>query len=154
MSFSMSQINRKSVTKKTNICECLRLLRNDILLTENVRYSLWQYAQYRFNKRNHSTFSANNLNGMIQDLFEHLFNKPYNQVTYTDVYNNENLIINEIGRAIYYGATKHLYYDENDIICVDNLTLRKNIKDEPIRLPEDKKLEMNELENYFKGLII
>ena len=29
-----------------------------------------------------------------------------------------------------------------------------DLKDEAIRLPEDKKLEMNELENYFKGLII
>lgn len=154
MSFSLKQVNRKSVTKKDNICQCLFYIRNNFIMTENVKYSLWQYAQYRFNKRNHSTFSSKRLSEMFDDLLEHTFNKNSSDVTYTDIYNNENILINEIGRAIYYGATKHLYYDANDILDVDNIELRNSIKDEPIRLPENEKIEKKQLEDFFKGLIM
>lgn len=154
MAFSMNQVKRKTVTKQDNIKQCLKDLGSNQILTENIKYAVWQYAEYRFNKRNHSTFTSKRLMEMTNDLLEHIIQKPYSEITWLDVLNNENKIIYEIGRAIFYGAIHNLYYTGNDTLTKDNINLRKDLDNEPIRLPDDKKLEKQEVINYFKGLII
>lgn len=149
----MSNINRKSVTKQTHIKDCLYFLRSNEKLTENTKTALWEYANYRFNKRNHSNFSSKRLQEMTEELLEYILHKDYKDITQEDILINENRIIYEVGRAIYYGAIHHLYYEGTGIISSDDIKVRESLS-EPVRIPDDEKLERQDVIDYFKGLMI
>lgn len=149
----MSNINRKSVTKQTHIKDCLYFLRSNKKLTENTKTALWEYANYRFNKRNHSNFSSKRLQEMTEELLEYILHKDYKDITQEDILINENRIIYEVGRAIYYGAIHHLYYEGTGIISSDDIKVRESLS-EPVRIPDDEKLERQDVIDYFKGLMI
>lgn len=149
----MSNINRKSVTKQTHIKDCLYFLRSNEKLTENTKTALWEYANYRFNKRNHSNFSSKRLQEMTEELLEYILHKDYKDITQEDILINENRIIYEVGRAIYYGAIHHLYYEGTGIISSDDIKVRESLS-EPVRIPDNEKLERQDVIDYFKGLMI
>lgn len=153
MSFSMERVKRNNTTVRQKISNCSNYLNSNYKLTSDVIYALWQYVEYRYTKRNNTNFTAKRLQQMVEDLLEHILNKPYDDITYFDVYSNENIFIKEIAKAIYYGATKHLYYAEEDI-DVSSLNLKDDFIEPPQRLSEDDKLEKQKLEDYFKGLIV
>lgn len=113
MSFSMTNVKIKSKTK-FNPREYYSYVYNNPLLTDNVRYALKRYMDFRLSKRCLG-LSIQKQKDMINDLLQFCCNKPYLNIKYSDVYNNENEIIYQIKRAIYYGATKKLYNDNLDI---------------------------------------
>ena len=154
MAFDMNQIKRKSMTRQNNIKDCLRYIRSNQKLTENVKYAIWKYTEYRFNKRNHSNFTAKRLSEMIDELLEYVIPKQIKDITYIDVINNENKILYEIKRAIYYGATHYLYYQNNDGTMDIDTSKLVGIKAEPLRLKDEEKLTKEQVVNYYKDLMI
>ena len=123
MSFSMTNVKIKSKTK-FNPREYYSYVYNNPLLTDNVRYALKRYMDFRLSKRCLG-LNIQKQKDMINDLLQFCCNKPYLNIKYSDVYNNENEIIYQIKRAIYYGATKCLYNahkEDNTVYTVsDNI---------------------------------
>ena len=105
MSFSMSNIKVKTKAK-FNPKEYYSYIFNNPLLTKNVSYALKKYMDFRLTKRQ-CGLSMPKQKDMINDLLCFCCNKPYIDITYLDVYDNENEIIYQIKRAIYYGSTKN-----------------------------------------------
>lgn len=152
MSFSMSQIQRKTRSKQDYIKECHFTIKNLDILTENVKYGFWQYADYRFKKRNRGVFKGDILLDMIKDLLEYCCNKPFNSISRQDVSINENAILYEIKKAIYYGATRCLYDENNTIIHIDKSMFKDSV--EPQSIPGNRQLNQEEVKDYFKDLMI
>lgn len=153
MSFSMSQIQRKTHSKQDYIKECHFVIKDLDILTDNVKYGLWQYADYRFRKRNRGVFRGDTLKTMIVDLLEYCCNKPFNSISRKDVNNNENQILYEIKKAIFYGATRCLYDANNTVIHIDKSMFKDDVK-EPEIIPGNRKLDSEEVKDYFKDLMI
>jgi len=142
MAFDLSQIKRKTVTRQDDIKSCHWAVKNMDILTENVKYALWKYAEFRFTKRNRGRLTGNSLTEMIKELLEYCCNKSYNSISLQDVSNNENKILFEIKKAIYYGATRCLYDINADIMKIDL---------EAIQAPIQVMSKENVID-YFEGL--
>ena len=153
MSFSMSQVNRKSVSKQDAVKRCYGLIYSNPILTDNVKLGMWKYAEYRFTQRNRGKFDKPQLEELIKELLEYCCGKSYLQISGKDVSINENQILYELKKAIYYGATRCLYDKTNTIIDTSKITFKENIQ-EPVRLSDDVKLEKQEVVDYFKELMI
>ena len=91
---------------------------------------------------------------MIDELLEYVIPKQIKDITYIDVINNENKILYEIKRAIYYGATHYLYYQNNDGTMDIDTSKLVGIKAEPLRLKDEEKLTKEQVVNYYKDLMI
>lgn len=142
MSFSMTNIKIKSKTK-FNPREYYSYIYNNPLLTRNVSYALKRYMDYRLSKRCVG-LSMQKQKNMISDLLEFCCNKPYLDIKYSDVYDNENEIIYQIKRAICFGATKKLYNDELDVQDFDVSQFTKPPKRLTQRITTDE-----EIKDYF-----
>lgn len=153
MSYSLSNVKKRVTNKSDLVKGCYGLIYSDGRLSDNVKYGLWKYVEYRLKMRNRSTFNKDVLNNMISELLEYCCNKSYLDVSGKDVLINENSLLYEIKKAIYYGATKCLYDTSNSIIDLDDVQFRENIQ-EPVRVSDDVRMNKEELEDYFKDLIV
>lgn len=149
----MNQIQRKTSSKQDYIKECHFVVKNLDILTENVKYGLWQYADYRFKKRNRGVFRGETLRLLIIELLEYCCNKPFNSISRKDVNINENQILYEIKKAIYYGATRCLYDASNNVIHLDKSMFNDNTN-EPKSISGNRQLDIEEVKDYFKDLMI
>ena len=150
MSFSMSDIKVTKPEKNQDIKDCYRLIFSNDLLTNIVKKGLWQYCSYRFSKRNRGRLTEHLLQDMIEELLEKVCEKPYKSIGINDVEIKEKSIINQIQRAIYFGATRNLYYDIPTNINIDVLN---NIKPNIQKSRKDITLEektIQYLEDLFK----
>lgn len=153
MSFQLSNVKYKSHKQNIqyNIKECFMGIKHNDLLTENVKYALSKYVDYRFTKRNCKNLNYEQLLEMIKGLLEFVVGKNYTSISIVDVNNNESQILYEIKKAILNGATKTLYYDMTD-------KLQENY--EYIITKDIPKLTKNELQDkqsivdYFKDAVI
>ena len=66
-----------------------------------------------------------------------------------DVYDNENEIIYQIKRAIYYGSTKKLYKDDSDVY---DFQVRDFVK--PPSKPSKRLTTETEIKDYFGDIVI
>lgn len=150
MGFTMSQVKRKAPSKQDDIKSCYHTVYSNDLLTDNIKYAIWQYCNYRFTKRNRGRFSSTVLDSMIQELLNKTCYIEYKDLSFSDVNKNENEILHHIKRAIYFGATRSLYYEQADdynINSLENLTIDLNP-------PCKERLTTDEVKDYFKDLFI
>lgn len=156
MSFSLSQIQRKTVNKKitntNNIKQCYYLINSLDIVSDNVKFALKKYLDYRFKLRHTNNLNASNLKEMIVELLQECCQKSYIHIGLKDTTLNEIEIIYQIKKAIYYGATKHIYspYADNNT-SIDCSNYRKDILP-PKRLSNVQELQMDNVKNYFKEL--
>lgn len=151
MSFTLNQINRKKVTsKQDDIKACYFYIKNNDLFTKNIKYGLWKYVDYRFKSRNRGRFTVNCLKRMVDDLLENICGKNINSISINDLDINENEVLYQIKRAIHYGATRFIYYEDADLIKLDRSDFKEG---EEINKPR-KKLNDDEVKDYFEGLMI
>lgn len=150
MAFTMSQVKRKTPSKQDDIKSCYHLIYSNDLLTDNVKYGIWQYCNYRFTKRNRGRFTAAILQTMIEELLDKTCYKQYKEISFLDVDKNENEILYHVKRAIHYGATRSLYYEqaaEYNMSALDNLKVDLNP-------PKQERLTTDEVKDYFGDLFI
>lgn len=152
MAFSLDSVKRKARTKQTEVFDCHFYLKDLDILTENTRYALWKYVDYRFRKRHRGTLSSQQLEPLVQELLSYCCNKPYQSISRQDVINNENSIIYEIKRAIYFGATRCLYDKDNQVLQIDKSKFKDTL-DEPERVSTDFNMTLDAVKDYFKDLI-
>ncbi len=155
MSFSLTQIKRnthKSNYSNESIRRCFASVKGIPILTKNIVYALNSYINYRLKMRRLSDFDYEQLSIMIKELLENCCGKNFLNITKQDVLNNEKEILYQIKKAIYYGATKHLYF-EPGYVKIDITKLRKNILP-PKRIPDNVTLESQIVKKYFEELKI
>lgn len=121
MAFSMGEIKRKVPSKQADIKACYYYVYNNDILTENVKTGIWKYCNYRFSQRNRGKFNKSDIEGMTKDLLEKVCRLPYNAIGLSIVSQNESDILYHIKRAIYFGATRTLYYEDADYKDVTNI---------------------------------
>lgn len=121
MAFSMSDIKCKAPSKQTDIKACYHYIYNNDILTENVQTGLWKYCNYRFSQRNRGKFNVDTIREMTKELLEKVCKLPYNSIGLKNVDQNELDILYHIKRAIYFGATRTLYYEEADYIDLTSI---------------------------------
>ena len=110
--------------------------------------------KYLLKFRRTSRIKVNNLKFMVQELLQNCCDKQYSDITINDIRNNENDILYQIKCAIYYGATQHIYSDyANGIKTLNTSCMRTDILP-PKRIKNTEKLELNEVKDYFKELIV
>ena len=148
MSFSLSQIQRKKSVNTNNIRYCFSVVSKMSILTKNVKYALGKYIDSRCKNRFTKDLTPDIIKEMIIELLEKCCNKNYINIGIKDVAVNENEILYQIKKAIYYGATKHLYFNESSTLNISNL--RTSVLP-PVK-PE-RKLNEDEVQDYFKELI-
>lgn len=147
MSFSLSQIQCKKHNKQDDIKACYGVIKGMNILTENVQFGLWKYADYRFSKRCRGRLTSKTLKTMIIDLLEKVCNKSIESISYEDITIYESELLYQIKRAIIYGATRSIYYDESDLINLDQI-LVANV-DKP-----KNDIDKQELIAYFESLMV
>ena len=140
MSFSMSQITKKGKSKKEKINELFRVLNNNTLINCNIRNALKAYNTFLISEK---TFS-----NMINELLIKVCKKDLKDITMKDIKINENEIIYQIKRAIYYGATKTLYYDYDGFVSLDLVV------EPPKSKSGNRTLSEEEVIDYFKDVMI
>jgi len=157
MSFSLANVKYNNSTQNINssIRSCFALVKQMDILTDNVRYGINKYINYRFTKRNCKYFKADDLQQMIYDLLQYVCGKSYISISIKDVINNEGDILYEIKKAIIYGATKHLYFLPSD----DNITDLDNFysafkADNLVKLTTRQLQDEEQVKFYFEDLII
>lgn len=160
MSFSLSNVKYNKGTQNINssIRSCFTLVKQMDILTNNVKYGINKYINYRFTKRNCKYFKADILQEMIYDLLQYVCGKPYISISLKDVINNEGDILYEIKKAIIYGATKHLYFvpsqeDETNDLTDFYSTFKKQPKDIE-KLTEEQLQNEEQVKFYFEDLVI
>jgi len=121
MAFSMSEVKRKVPSKQADIKACYYYVYNNDILTENVKTGLWKYCNYRFSQRNRGKFNETSIQEMTKELLEKVCRMPYNSIGIKDVMKDELDILYHIKRAIYFGATRTLYYEDADYKDVTNI---------------------------------
>lgn len=121
MSFSMNEVKRKIPSKQSDIKGCYYYIQNNDILTENVKTGIWKYCNYRFSQRNRGKFNKITVETMTKDLLEKVCKLPYNSIGLVEVTKNEDDILYHIKRAIYFGATRSLYYEEADYKNIDDI---------------------------------
>lgn len=74
MSFSLSNVkyNKGTQTINTSVKSCFGLIKNMDILTDNVKYGLGKYVDFRFKQRNCKYFKADTLKVLIQDLLQYV----------------------------------------------------------------------------------
>lgn len=149
MSFTMSQVKRKPSSKQQDIKSCYRLIYSDTILTNNIKQGLWQYCNYRFSKRNRGKFDAVILQKMVEDLLSQICHKNYCSISLNDVQRNENEILYHIKRAIVYGATRSIYYEQLDELNLD--VLNTTIQISP---PTKERMTSEDVIDYFKDIMM
>lgn len=122
MAFSMSDIKRKVPSKQADIKACYHYIYNNDILTDIVQTGLWKYCNYRFSQRNRGKFNVDTISNMTKELLEKVCRLPYNSIGINIVRQNELDILYHIKRAIYFGATRTLYYEDADYINTDSIT--------------------------------
>lgn len=153
MAFSVSQIKVKKY-KNNDVRQYFSVINSIPIMTDNIKYALNRYINYSVKLRRTSDFYNVTLLNMVQELFEKCCDKTYNELCINDLLRNENEILYQIKKAIYYGATKHIYniYDEG-IKDIKLLNLRKDILP-PKRISSEQKLNQQQVSDYFKELVI
>ena len=147
MAFEMKQITRKCKSKRDKINELFRSVKNNPLLTSNIKIALNKYINYKLYNRN-CIYSESTMSNMINELLEHVCKKNINDITIKDIKFSENEIIYQIKRAIKYGATKSLYYELSNY---SNLDLDV---EPPKSTSGQRSLSEDEVVNYFKDIMI
>lgn len=154
MSFTLTQIQRKQCRNKVDFRKCYAMINNWDILSNNVKLALKKYLNYRLKQRRTNNLFNDKLEEMIKELLECCCNKDYLQIGLQDVVLNENEILYQIKKAIYYGATKHIYspYDNNmSNICGLNLNnLRQSVLP-PKRITQEN-LSIEQVQDYFAEL--
>lgn len=148
MSFSMSQITKKGKSKKEKINELFRVLNNNTLINCNIRNALKAYINYILRNRNNFLISEKTFSNMINELLIKVCKKDLKDITMKDIKINENEIIYQIKRAIYYGATKTLYYDYDGFVSLDLVI------EPPKSKSGNRTLSEEEVIDYFKDVMI
>lgn len=148
MSFSMSQITKKGKSKKEKINELFRVLNSNILINCNIRNALKAYINHILQNRNNFLISEKTFSNMINELFIKVCKKDLKDITMKDIKINENEIIYQIKRAIYYGATKTLYYDYDGLVSLDLVV------EPPKSKSGNRTLSEEEVIDYFKDVMI
>lgn len=149
MSFSMKQLKPAKKSIKDEMSEFSKVINYRYNLTPNVKFVLWEYVKFRLFKVRHSSFTPNKYNEMINDLMEHIIHKDINKITQQDVYINENEFINEVINAIYYCNIHNLYYD------IDlKQQVEKRLQNKPKQFKKEEKIEKNDLEEYFRSIMV
>lgn len=159
MSFQLSEVVCCRSSKKTlryNVSSCFSLVNNMDILTANVKIALKAYVNYRFTRRNSNNLNSNSLNIMIKELLEFVCGKSYLKISKKDVLINEATILFEIKKAIIYGATKKLYFNEmeneKDLDNFYNFSYKPNQDKKVVKLTEVELKEEETVKNYFEGL--
>ncbi len=148
MAFSMTKVNYKKTNIKQIASDCFRFIREHVLLTDNIRYALNAYVNYRL-KHRYNHLSVETLNTLIINLLEYSCGKEYIKLCKQDVINNEIQIIFEIKKAIKYGATKCLYY--SNIINLDKFV----DGEECVQYPKFKQnYTIKDVEDYFSDIVV
>lgn len=115
MSFSLANIKCKkpnkvnNITTNKNIRTLYAYVNNLDIITDNIKIGLKAYLDFRVNLRNNTYLTVDNLEDMVVELLESCCNKSYLHIGIKDVSIEENEILYQIKKAIYYGATKHIY---------------------------------------------
>lgn len=148
MSFSMSQITKKGKSKKEKINELFRVLNNNTLINCNIRNALKAYINHILRNRNNFLISEKMFSNMINELLIKVCKKDLKDITMKDIKINENEIIYQIKRAIYYGATKTLYYDYDGFVSLDLVV------EPPKSKSGNRTLSEEEVIDYFKDVMI
>ena len=148
MSFSMSQITKKGKSKKEKINELFRVLNSNTLINCNIRNALKAYINYILRNRNNFLISEKTFSNMTDELFIKVCKKDLKDITMKDIKINENEIIYQIKRAIYYGATKTLYYDYDGFVSLDLVI------EPPKSKSGNRTLSEEEVIDYFKDVMI
>lgn len=148
MSFSMSQITKKGKSKKEKINELFRVLNSNTLINCNIRNALKAYINYILRNRNNFLISEKTFSNMTNELFIKVCKKDLKDITMKDIKINENEIIYQIKRAIYYGATKTLYYDYDGFVSLDLVV------EPPKSKSGNRTLSEEEVIDYFKDVMI
>lgn len=148
MSFSMSQIKKKSCAKQDNIKNCYHFIYNKSNLTDAVKLALWKYCDYRFKNRNTGTFTQNRLDKMLDELLVKICNEKYDDININDIIQNENELVYQIKRAIYFGSTKSLYYE------IDNANLDNLATSIIIEKPPTQRMTTDQVKDYFKDVMV
>lgn len=149
MAFSMNDIKKDNTTRRSNIIECYQSVKNNTTLTSNTKIALKKYCDYRFKCRNNSRFDKDNLNLMIKELLENICQKTYSEIKLSDVRKFENEIIYQVKKAIYHGATKNLYFEDNKFLNIDVINNTEYLIEKP-----RKEMTNEETINYFKDLMV
>lgn len=152
MSFSLSKVDYKKRSKQMEIKECYGTIMRIPCLTENVKLGVWKYAEFRFSKRCRGQLTSNTIQKMVQELLEKICIKPFIEINITDVSQFENEILYHIKRAIFYGATRSLYYDINDI-DLDSYVFKDKLQVD-VHKPVKDILEKEDVLDYFKDLMV
>lgn len=153
MAFQMSNIKCETQkhTIQNKIKRCFGTIKGNDLITDNVKYALCKYVDYRFTKRNSGNLDGVYLQQMIEELLEFVINKKYTSISLQDVINNESEILYEIKKAIIYGATRKLYFDMSEHIQ----NQYKGVLNTPvIKLTKTQLQEKQSVVDYFKDLLI
>lgn len=148
MSFSMSQITKKGKSKKEKINELFRVLNNNTLINCNIRNALKAYINHILRNRNNFLISEKTFSNMINELLIKVCKKDLKDISVKDIKINENEIIYQIKRAIYYGATKTLYYDYDGFVSLDLVI------EPPKSKSGNRTLSEEEVIDYFKDVMI
>lgn len=149
MAFAMNQIKRKSPSKQLDIKSCYREVYGNDILTDNVKLGIWQYCNYRFSKRNRGKFDDKLLKEMIEELLSKICYKKYISISINDVLKNENEILYQIKRAIIYGATRSLYFEQASELNLDVLATKMEIHP-----PKQERMTTDDVVDYFKDIMI
>lgn len=159
MSFSLSQIQRKcnnrKVTNINKIKQCYKYVNSLDILTDNVKYGLTKYLDYRFKQRKTNDLQYTLLQDMIKELLENCCQLPYIKIGINQCKLNECEILYQIKKAIYFGATKHIYSiyaNMENTQILDSMSFRKDILP-PQRIKETN-IEIQTVKNYFSDLEI
>ena len=87
---------------------------------------------------------------MIEELLDKTCYKQYKEISFLDVDKNENEILYHVKRAIHYGATRSLYYEQ---AAEYNMSALENLKVE-LNPPKQERLTTDEVKDYFGDLFI
>lgn len=152
MSFSISDIKRRGNCTNNSIRNCFSYVKNDRYLTDNIRYALERYLNFKLRKRFNSKYYDKTFIAMIKELLERCCGKCEEDITYTDVKLNEKEILYQIKKAIYYGSATHLYFEKDESVNYSCENFRKDVLP-PKRLPPEQELEKQDIINYFEEVV-
>lgn len=145
----MSDIKRKAVSKKDEIKECYFFIQSLENITPNIKLAMWKYCSFRFGQRTCGRFTSKSAEKLLNELLVIVTSKTLKDVVINECKVYENELLYQIKRAIYFGATKTLYYDSTQQL---DLSYFKDSLDVPKRIQKDS-LNKDEVEDYFKGLV-
>lgn len=147
--FKLDNIKLTKSTKKETFSSFGKVINCNNILSDNIKHALWLYVKYRMFILRHHSFTTERFALMIDEMLEHLIGKNIKEITAIDVGINENQIIYEIANSIYYRSLFHLYRSA-DL----SYKIERKLENAPKPILNNKRMNNEELEDYFKGIMV